>query len=66
VAQCKKPKHKILLSLCYACGLRVSEVLGLQLRNIDGGRKLLHIQQGKSAKDQMVLLGDASLYELRA
>ena len=61
----ENPKHRTLLNVCYACGLRVSEALALRVRDINGERKLLHIEQGKGAKDRMVMFGDALLRELR-
>jgi integrase len=38
----------MLLMVCYGCGLRVSELLNLKVRDIDGERRLLRIDQGKS------------------
>ncbi len=50
-------KHKSLLSLTYACGLRRGEVLNLKLTDIDSSRKLIHIKQGKGKKDRYVPFG---------
>ncbi|NUM32629.1 MAG: tyrosine-type recombinase/integrase [Bacteroidetes bacterium] len=47
-------KHKSLLSLTYACGLRRGEVLNLKLKNLDSQRKLIHITQAKGKKDRYV------------
>ena len=47
-------KHRTLLSLLYACGLRIGEALKLQVRDIDLVRKFMHIRSAKGAKDRYV------------
>jgi len=59
------PKHRMLLMVCYGCGLRVSELVSLRVRDIDGERKLLRVEQGKGAKDRLVTLSPALLDALR-
>lgn len=49
-------KHRTLLMLIYSAGLRVSEALNLQIQDIDGERKTLHIRCGKGGKDRYVIL----------
>ena len=41
------PKHKLIISLTYACGLRVSEVVAIQIKDIDIDRRCLLIRHGK-------------------
>ncbi len=55
----------MLLTLCYGCGLRVSELLNLQVRDIDGEQRLLCIDQGKGAKDRLVETPETLLLQLR-
>ena len=40
------------LSTVYACGLRISEALSLQVIDIDGKRMMIHVHRGKGAKDR--------------
>ena len=47
-------KHRTMLSLIYACGLRRSELLNLRLTAIDTGRGVLHILNSKGKKDRIV------------
>ena len=54
LASCLNPKHRTLLTVCYACGFRVSELLYLKVRDIDSERLLLRVDQGKGAKDRLV------------
>ncbi|MDH3602586.1 MAG: site-specific integrase [Candidatus Tectomicrobia bacterium] len=62
------PKHRALLMTTYAAGLRVSEVVRLQVHDIesDASRRLIRINQGKGNKDRYSLLSERLLVELRA
>ena len=62
---CKNQKHRMILELTYGCGLRVSEVVGVRVRDIDGERRLLRVNQGKGAKDRLVTLSPVLLDSLR-
>ena len=59
------PRDRLLLRLTYACGLRVSEVVGLQVADIDGPRCLLHLRHAKGGKDRLVPLSTGLLGLLR-
>ena len=59
-------KHRALLMTTYAAGLRVSEVVALQLTDIDAARSSLRIEQGKGGKDRYSLLSARLLEALRA
>jgi len=50
--QAKHPRHRVLLMTTYAAGLRVGEVVRLQLTDSDSERMLLRIEQGKGRKDR--------------
>jgi len=58
-------KHKTMLCLIYACGLRRGELLRLKPQDILSDRKLLHIKQSKGKKDRIVPLSDKLLEMLR-
>lgn len=58
-------KHRMMLSLIYACGLRRSELLNLRFKDILSDRLLLHIKQSKGKKDRVVPLSLRLLHELR-
>jgi site-specific recombinase XerD len=60
------PKHRLLLATTYAAGLRVSEVVGLKVRDLDRGRMTLHIEQGKGRKDRIVPLSRKLLGQFEA
>lgn len=57
IAATNNLKHKALLSITYACGMRRSEVLHLKIKDLDSQRKLIRIEQGKGKKDRYVPFG---------
>jgi len=61
----KNVKHKSMLSLIYACGLRRSELLNLKFSQIDSKRNLLIIKQSKRKKDRIVPLSNKIIDMLR-
>jgi len=65
VSACRNPKHRMMLETCYGCGLRVSELVSLKVRDIDSERHLLRVEQGKGAKDRPVILSPSLLAKLR-
>lgn len=54
------------LSTVYSCGLRLQEGLFLQVADIDGERKFIHVHRGKGAKDRYVPLPDSTYQLLRS
>ena len=49
-------KHKALLGALYYGGLRLSEAIGLKWGDLDFGRMLVHVRDGKGRKDRIVFL----------
>ena len=62
---CANRRHRMMLMTCYGCGLRVSELVAIKVRHIDGERHLLRLEQGKGAKDRVVILPHTLLVRLR-
>ena len=56
IKQTENLKHKTLLMLAYGMGLRVSEIIHLEITNIDSKRMQVHIQGAKGKKDRYVNL----------
>lgn len=49
-------KHRCIMFMLYASGLRISELLNLQREHIDFERKLVYVRNGKGHKDRITLL----------
>jgi integrase/recombinase XerD len=62
----RNPKHKAMLALIYACGLRRNELIALKINSIDSKRKLLIIKAGKGNKDRLVPIPEKMIGMLRA
>ena len=58
-------KHRALLMTAYSAGLRVSEVVSLQVQDIDSKRMMLHVHAAKGKKDHMIPLSARLLQTLR-
>lgn len=63
----REPRFAVCLRLMYYCGLRVSEAVSLQVRDIESGHTppRLHIRNGKGGKDRYVPIPAAMVQELR-
>jgi site-specific recombinase XerD len=54
---CDLLKHRLLIGLCYGCGLRCAEVRQLKIADVDTERAMVHVRQGKGKKDRVVPMG---------
>lgn len=59
-------KHRAILTVCYAAGLRISEAVRLKATAIDSRRMVIRVVQGKSQKDRYVMLSTRLLEILRS
>jgi len=58
-------KHRLLIALAYAAGLRVSEVVKLQIKDVDLDEKLLFVRAGKGQKDRRTVISDKIVDDIR-
>lgn len=58
-------KHRALIMTAYAAGLRVSELVGLKIADVDSSRMVILIREGKGGKDRQVRLSEVLLQTLR-
>lgn len=58
-------KHRTIVCLMYSAGLRVSEVINLELKDIDSKNNKINIRNGKGKIDRVVMLDNSILYLMR-
>jgi site-specific recombinase XerD len=59
------PKHKMMLEVLYATGVRCGELVRLRVEDIDSRRKVITVRDGKGHKERLTLLSDTLLVKLR-
>jgi len=62
----KNQKHKILLSLAYGSGLRVSEAVNLKIKDINTDELTIHIKDAKGKKDRLTVFPEKLKKEISA
>jgi len=60
-----RPHYRVCLTTIYSCGLRLREGVHLQVSDIDGARRMIHVRHGKGGKDRYVPLPEGTLTLLR-
>jgi len=58
-------KYRLMIALGYACGLRVSEVVSLQVFDLDIDELVVHIKGAKGKKDRISVLPEKLQNDLR-
>jgi site-specific recombinase XerD len=58
-------KHRAIIMTIYSGGLRISELINLKVKDIDGNRMQIRISQSKGKKDRYTLLSKKTLITLR-
>ena len=62
----RKEPYRVCLSTIYGCGLRLTEGVELEVKDIDSERMVLQVRQGKGRKDRQVPLPERVLELLRS
>lgn len=58
-------KHKTMLMLAYATGMRLQEIINLKIKDINSARMVINIIRAKGKKDRQVILSEKLLIQLR-
>ena len=58
--------YRVFCTVLYAAGLRLTEALQIETRDIDAARGVIHVRHGKGGKQRLVMLSPRLLLILRA
>jgi len=61
----KNIKHRLIIKLLYGCGLRVSEIINLENKDLNFDESLIKVRLAKGKKDRFVKIPDSIKKELR-
>ncbi|MBU4257245.1 site-specific integrase [Patescibacteria group bacterium] len=54
----KNQKHKVMISLAYAAGLRVSEIINLKVKDVNLNELTIHLKEAKGKKDRITIFSE--------
>ncbi|PIP63946.1 hypothetical protein COW96_05290, partial [Candidatus Roizmanbacteria bacterium CG22_combo_CG10-13_8_21_14_all_33_16] len=60
----RNPKHKLIISLAYGAGLRISEVVDLKVKDINLEELTIHLKNAKGKKDRITIFPEKIKTEL--
>ena len=66
IVKAAKPQYKAAFLLGFYQCLRLGEICKLQPENVDTGRKLIYILQGKNSKDRTIPIAPQLIYGLKS
>ncbi len=61
----RNPKHKLIISLAYGDGLRISEVVNLKVKNVNLEELTIHLKNAKGKKDRITIFPEKIKTELQ-
>jgi site-specific recombinase XerD len=54
----RNPKHKLLISLAYGAGLRISEIVNLKVKDVNLKELTIHLKNAKGKKDRITIFSE--------
>ena len=61
----RNSKHRTLVALAYGAGLRISEAVGLRVKDVDLAGLTLHLKEAKGMKDRISVMPESLVGDLR-
>ena len=65
INQTKNLKHKLVISLLYSTGLRVSELIKLKVEHLNFKKKLVFVKGGKGNKDRFTIVSELLTFQIQ-
>jgi site-specific recombinase XerD len=65
ISKIDNPKHKTMIALGYGAGMRVSEVIGLKVKDVNLEELTIHIKGAKGNKNRITVFPEKLVNELR-
>jgi site-specific recombinase XerD len=65
ISELRNFKHRLIISLAYGAGLRVSEVCSLRIGDLNFEDKLINIRYAKGGKDRITILPEKLMEDIR-
>ena len=62
----RNPKHKLIISLAYGAGLRISEVVNLKVKDINLEELTIHLKNAKGKKDRITIFPEKIKNDLQS
>lgn len=62
----RNPKHKLIISLAYGAGLRISEVVSLKVKDVNFEELTIHIKNAKGKKDRITIFPEKIKTDLQS
>lgn len=62
---CRNTRERALIEFLLATGVRVSELAGMDLEDVDTEKRTVHVRNGKGAKERITYISDVALSHLR-
>ena len=62
---CKTPKQRAILEILLSSGIRVNELVNLNIDDIDFVNKTIHIREGKGNKERVVYMSEVCAYHIK-
>lgn len=63
-AQCKKDRYRAIVSILASSGLRVAEIVNLDISDLDFKEQIINVRNGKGGKSRVTMFDSASAYYL--
>lgn len=64
ISSIKNLKHRLMISLAYGAGLRVSEVVRIKVKDLNFSEIILYVRQAKGNKDRITVLPEKLISDL--